>query len=611
MGFSLFRKAHRQWVRLPVRYRGAVVVAIPAMCLLITFGAWIWSRQTAIDAQERTDRTQQLIFEMGELLNDLIDAETAVRGYSITQDRSFLEPYERSVVEIPQTQAQLADLLLAQPGGQVTFDRFQQLSMQRMRALEELLEIVETEVATGGNPASDAEVERLLFEGKQIMDQFRLEAGQFQEQQLNVLESYLQQRSIRQERTTTLLWLTLVISLLGSFAALYLFSSLDNELESRELLLRENKSLLQAVVSNVVDGVITLDRQGKIEIFNPSASRMFGYQPYEVVGRELDILLEDAVMPDQHGMISPGVSWNQKWQTRGLRRVGSPFPVEISVSDMQLDDRSIAIIRDITEFQQAEDKLKARADELVRLTAVLAQTNAALESRNRELEQFAYVASHDLKAPLRAIASLSEWLEEDLADQLPDENRKQLQLLRGRVLRMEALINGLLDYSRIGRTKTALEPVVVDDLLAEVIDSLAPPPSFRIDIAPGMPTLTTRRVLLRQVFANLIGNAIKHNDRPDGHIKILVEDQGDAYEFTIADNGPGIAPEYHKKIFAIFQTLEARDTKEGTGIGLSIVKKIVETEGGTIRIESQEGMGTAFHFTWLKQALLTQLRDTL
>ncbi|PSB61512.1 hypothetical protein C7B61_15825, partial [filamentous cyanobacterium CCP1] len=450
MGFSLFRKAHRQWVRLPVRYRGAVVVAIPAMCLLITFGAWIWSRQTAIDAQERTDRTQQLIFEMGELLNDLIDAETAVRGYSITQDRSFLEPYERSVVEIPQTQAQLADLLLAQPGGQVTFDRFQQLSMQRMRALEELLEIVETEVATGGNPASDAEVERLLFEGKQIMDQFRLEAGQFQEQQLNVLESYLQQRSIRQERTTTLLWLTLVISLLGSFAALYLFSSLDNELESRELLLRENKSLLQAVVSNVVDGVITLDRQGKIEIFNPSASRMFGYQPYEVVGRELDILLEDAVMPDQHGMISPGVSWNQKWQTRGLRRVGSPFPVEISVSDMQLDDRSIAIIRDITEFQQAEDKLKARADELVRLTAVLAQTNAALESRNRELEQFAYVASHDLKAPLRAIASLSEWLEEDLADQLPDENRKQLQLLRGRVLRMEALINGLLDYSRIG-----------------------------------------------------------------------------------------------------------------------------------------------------------------
>jgi PAS domain S-box-containing protein len=587
-----------------------VVVAIPAVCLLITFGAWIWSRQNALEAQQRTDRAQLLVTESGELLNDLIDAETGVRGYSITQTRSFLEPYERSVVEIPETQATLQDLLQGQQEGQEIFERLQELTQQRMSILAELTALVDAEIETG-NPAPEAQVEALLFDGKAVMDQVRVEIEQFQDQQRSILNIYLQQRALRQERTTTLLWFTLVVSLLGSFAALYLFSSLDYELENRELLLRENKSLLQAVVSNVVDGVITLDRDGKIEIFNPAATRMFGYQPYEVLGGDLSLLLQDFVRPHENGLINPGISWNQKWQTKGLPKIGAPFPVEISVSDMQIDDRSIAIIRDTTEFEQAEAKLQARADELVRLTAVLAQTNSALENRNKELEQFAYVASHDLKAPLRAIASLSEWLEEDLEGQLPAENSQQLQLLRGRVMRMEALINGLLDYSRIGRTKTAMERVDVGDLLAEVVDSLAPPESFTVDIAPEMPVLVTRRVLLRQVFANLISNAIKHNDRPDGYIKISVEDRGEAYEFAVADNGPGISPEYHNKIFAIFQTLEARDTKESTGIGLSIVKKILETEGGSVWVESMEGQGTVFYFTWLKKALVKEVSNSL
>ncbi|MGC8712628.1 MAG: sensor histidine kinase, partial [Leptodesmis sp.] len=139
----------------------------------------------------------------------------------------------------------------------------------------------------------------------------------------------------------------------------------------------------------------------------------------------------------------------------------------------------------------------------------MTQTNATLEDRNRELEQFAYVASHDLKAPLRAIANLSEWIEEDLQDQLPAENQHQMKLLRGRVLRMEALINGLLDYSRAGRKQVEVELVSVKALLAEVIDSLAPPDNFMIEITPNMPVLNTKRILLRQVFANLISNAIK------------------------------------------------------------------------------------------------------
>jgi len=255
---------------------------------------------------------------------------------------------------------------------------------------------------------------------------------------------------------------------------------------------------------------------------------------------------------------------------------------------------------DITDRKASEEALKARADELTYLTAVLAQTNVALEKRNQELDQFAYVTSHDLKAPLRAIANLSEWIEEDLADQLDEDTRHQMDLLRGRVHRMEALINGLLQYSRVGRLDTKKSTVSVATLLAEVIDSLAPPETFTIEVEPNMPILVTERLPLEQVFTNLISNAIKHHPRQDGKVTISVQDQKSFYEFAVTDDGAGIAPQYHEKVFGIFQTLEARDKTENTGIGLAIVKKIIEGQGGTIRLESHEGQGATFCFTWSK-----------
>ncbi len=260
----------------------------------------------------------------------------------------------------------------------------------------------------------------------------------------------------------------------------------------------------------------------------------------------------------------------------------------------------VGVCTDIQERKTVEEALTARANELAYLTAVLTQTNTALEKRNQELDQFAYVTSHDLKAPLRAIANLSQWIEEDTAELLTDETRHQMNLLRGRVHRMEALINGLLQFSRSGRVSCDKSSVAVGSLLTEIVDSLAPSPEFSVEIASNMPTLVTERLPLEQVFSNLIGNAIKHHPRLDGKVQISVQDKGAAYEFTIADDGRGIAPEYHDKIFGIFQTLEARDRSENTGIGLAIVKKIVENHGGKIKIDSVEGNGAKFSFTWNK-----------
>jgi PAS domain S-box-containing protein len=256
---------------------------------------------------------------------------------------------------------------------------------------------------------------------------------------------------------------------------------------------------------------------------------------------------------------------------------------------------------DITERKEAQAALEERARELSNLNVLLAQAATMLDKKNKELDSFVHIVSHDLKAPLRAIANLSQWIEDDLNESLPAHSRQQITLLRSRVSRMENMIVSLLNYARVGQTDAEIKTVSVEELLSEVIDSLAPPPAFEITIAPNMPTLQTKRVLLFQVFSNLIGNGIKYHGRPNGSIRISVEDRGDYYEFAVADDGPGIAPEYHSKIFTIFQTAMS-SRADSTGVGLSIVKKIVETEKGTIRLESKLGEGTTFYFTWPKQS---------
>ncbi|GFE71379.1 ATP-binding protein [Chroococcus sp. FPU101] len=253
---------------------------------------------------------------------------------------------------------------------------------------------------------------------------------------------------------------------------------------------------------------------------------------------------------------------------------------------------------DITERKQAEIKMLSKTQEVEQLNTHLSKSTAELAQRNQELDRFAYVVSHDLKAPLRAITNLSTWIEEDLNGQIPENTEHQLQLLRQRVHRMESLIDGLLVYSRAGRVEVAEKMTDVAQLVNDIIDSLMPPSTFTITTQLALLPIITKQLLLSQVFSNLISNAIKHHDRNDGRVDITGVDKGDYYEFSIYDDGPGIAAKDHERIFEIFQTLKSRDVQESTGIGLSIVKKIIETESGSIRVESELGKGTTFRFTW-------------
>ena len=263
----------------------------------------------------------------------------------------------------------------------------------------------------------------------------------------------------------------------------------------------------------------------------------------------------------------------------------------------QLVNANAALNRQVTERKRAEQELQALNETLEQRVA---RRTAEAGRRAEELEQFAYVASHDLKAPLRAIANLAGWIQEDLEDKLTDDTRESLKLLNDRVRRMQMLIQGLLEYSRVGRTEGSREDVDTGRLVAEVVDSLAPPPGFSVDISPGMPTVHTDRLQLGQVLANLIGNSLKHHGGDTGHVWVSAQDQGSYVQFSVADDGVGIAPEYQDKVFLMFQTLEAKDYDADTGIGLALVKKIVQERGGSITLASAHEKGATFYFTWPK-----------
>lgn len=251
------------------------------------------------------------------------------------------------------------------------------------------------------------------------------------------------------------------------------------------------------------------------------------------------------------------------------------------------------IRRTIVEMAMAQRTIAAQND-------TLASQMRELESVVADLDQFAYVASHDLKAPLRGIASLAEWLEEDCAEILPAEGREHLRLMRIRVKRMEALVDGVLAYARAGREKAVVEPVEVEGLVREVVDLVAPGTGAEIEFAGPWPTLSVTRVALQQVWLNLVSNAVKHGRPADGgvaRVRLSAVREAGGWRFEVADSGPGIDPRFHDRVFGLFQTL-APSESGSTGVGLAVVKKLVERQGGVVSMRSAPGKGTTFGFTW-------------
>lgn len=359
--------------------------------------------------------------------------------------------------------------------------------------------------------------------------------------------------------------------------------------------LLESEARMRAIVDTAVDAIITIDERGTMERVNPRAEQLFGYTAAEMTGQNVSMLMPQPFRDEHDGFLARYRETGEKRiigvgrEVVGQRKDGSTFPMDLSVAQMQIGQRRMftGIVRDITARREAEEQRQRLLQDL--------------SAANEELTNFAYVVSHDLKAPLRGIGSLANWLSTDYAESFDDEGREHMRLLISRVHRMGALIDGILQYSRVGRVREATVKVDLNVLLREVIDLLAPPAHIDVTIARSLPTLTGERTRIQQVFQNLISNAIRYIDKPVGTVQIdCVRDGDDGrfWKFSVADNGVGIEARHFERIFQLFQTLVPRDRVESTGVGLTLVRKIVEMYGGEVWVESTPGAGSTFYFTF-------------
>ena len=361
---------------------------------------------------------------------------------------------------------------------------------------------------------------------------------------------------------------------------------------TRDITERRRAEQMEGLLDGAPDAIVVIDRQGAIVHVNVRSEQVFGYSRQELLGKMIEVLV-----PERFRAVHAGhrINFFNEPRARGMgsgmelyarRKDSSEFPVEISLSPLQTEDGIFisSAIRDITE-RKAEEELRRIGHEL--------------EIRNRELEQFAYLASHDLQEPLRTIANFTQMLSNQYQGHLDEEGRRATSFVLEAVERMSNLITDLLDHSRIGRS-SEFEEIDCNQLVKAVLDDLSMAISqekANVHVA-FLPTIKGQRTELQLLFQNLIGNSIKfRNAEIPPEISISAIRKTDAWQFSVQDNGIGINPAYIDKIFQLFQRLHGRKQYEGTGIGLAHCKKIVKLHQGEIWVDSLPGRGSTFHFT--------------
>ncbi len=376
-------------------------------------------------------------------------------------------------------------------------------------------------------------------------------------------------------------------------AAQGIVRDITEELEQKRIF-EEQKKQLSAIVENSSLG-IALTQFGKILQTNKAFQNLLGYTNEELLQKEVkDISVKEEFKESAENMqkMNDGeidtFSVNKKY----VKKNGTIFWAKTNVAAVRNTDGSIkyqvALIEDITEqleFEKQRDKLVKN-----------------LEKSNKELNDYAHIVSHDLKSPLRSMNALLTWLKEDYEEVLDENAHHSLNMLIKKVDKMDLLIDGILRYSSIDKINQPQQKVILNTVVTDIIDVIHIPSHISIEILTELPSIEGDTFRLQQLFQNLINNAIKYNDKEKGVITISCEQKNEFWEFSITDNGPGISKKYHDKIFQIFQTLD--DKNESTGVGLSIVKKIVDVYEGKIWLDSIEGEGTTFYFTLKNNSFL-------
>ncbi len=405
-------------------------------------------------------------------------------------------------------------------------------------------------------------------------------------------------------------WLSHMIRL-GAYIVAFGYVTINTTAEYLRLIQTEEAvTRLAALVESSDDAIVGKTLEGTIVSWNHGARNLFGYAAEDIHGQTGECLIPSERM-DEETQIMESIRDGQRdhyLETVRRKKDGTLIDVSLSISPIEDSHGDMigisTIARDITERKQAEQEME-------RLNRRLKSTIRELERTNKELKEFAHITAHDLKTPLRAIATLADWLLIDYADKFDEQGKEQVRLLVDKAKQMNALIDDILQYCRLGQEKVKAKPVDLNTVVSDVIGGTISPENIQISIENELPTLMCNKTHVVQVFQNLIGNAVKYMDKPTGHIRIDCVEQDDSWMFSVEDNGPGIDEMHYEKIFQMFQTLEPREGVESTGVGLAIVKKIVEMNHGDVWVKSKIGEGSTFFFTIPKQAAVEQPDEVL
>ena len=350
--------------------------------------------------------------------------------------------------------------------------------------------------------------------------------------------------------------------------------------------LQAQKEKYSSIIANMNLGLVEVDNEDLVQLVNKSFCTLSGYTEKELYGNKLGQLL--------HVSDPKIILVHQKNRLKGI---SDTYEVNVQVKGGQKKHWLISGAPRYNEKGQVIGSIGIHLDitEQYELSEQKEQLLKDLESSNEGLQEYAHIVSHDLKSPLRSISALASWLEEDFGDKLGPAGLSQLNLMQDKIASMDQLITGILRYSSIGSEKARFEICPTLELIQQLKATIYWPEQIALRFNGTMPSIKADKTQLQQLFQNLLSNAISHMDKPKGQIEIGYNDLGDLHEFSVKDNGIGIPKAYKEKIFEIFETLESG--KGSSGIGLSIVKKIVQLHGGTIWVKSEYGAGATFYFT--------------
>ena len=617
------------WFNLSLRNKGAAVIAIPVICLVTSLAAFGVLQRQINQSEQWVKHTQEVRIHSEQILRTLVDAETAVRGYDLTHKPEFLQPYQQSLSLLPSSLKILSSLVRDNPLQTSKVKEIDHLVQRKLALMQSNIELINTT-----KDAVDREqLVQLLDQGKVRMDTIRQRMDQFMQAE----EQLLQERGqiLRQQRdmATGVLWLASLVGIAGGLAAHSLYSvgvvkrirqvqdnarqvaqgqplmallpgqdevsQLDQvlhitaeQIAQREAQLREANLLIaeavrkeKALISNSLDVICSIDAEGKFVDINPACFQLWGYTPEELVGRPYIELVDPEDVEKTNAVAVEIVSGKavSGFENRYRRKDGSWVDLMWSATWSESEQLMFCVARDITERKEVE-QLK---------------------------NEFISTVNHELRTPLTSLRGFSELL---LKKQFsPEKQHQYLTIICSETKRLTNLINDFLDIQRIesGGQNYYFETVDISLLLHDVVLLFAPnnqQHTFNVEVPDSLPPVKADSDRIRQVLSNLISNAIKYAP-VGGEITISAQDEGAAIRVSVADQGVGMTPEAMEKLFTKFYRIDNADTRKigGTGLGLVLVKAIVEAHDGNIEVESKPGKGSIFSFTLPKAQLPSPL----